>query len=421
MLPKFTHSILLLTSLIDCLRASPTSHSISNPSQSKSSSYSSAPLEKRGRKASSRSSSASSVDSDSTIPPDAPVLSKKKERHLPMFVIARSSSSSSLDSASSLFTQPEAPVQKPDTLEDGGSQGQKRKRVRSDEQKRPQAQPTPAVQTATVTTVTRTTPAANRNSAKKPSWKELKAANTVLHGVNSVRKRQAGYNRMRTLKKQIQMEMDPTKLATFKKDLEEKIKDQAVQALEWKAVKKTAKEDKAINNKRLSKKTGKSGKELWKVAKAKIDKNPDFATERKLRNAVSYLRMKVTDPKTLAELEKKEKKLLEVRQRLKAEKEVNRETLDAADPDKTAVKKRKSSRENFAKRKKEKALAEKNAVANIMMRVRDINYISLIGEYAKEEGDNDNEMIEDTDEGGVETIEEEMKNEGSEEEEIEEE
>jgi hypothetical protein len=233
-------------------------------------------------------------------------------------------------------------VQKPDTLDDGGSQGQKRKRARCDEKKEPQVEPNPAVKTLTVTTATRTTRAANRNAAKKPSWKELKAADTIMHGVNAVRKRQAGYNRMRTLRKQIQMETDPKKLATFKKDLEEKRKDQAVQSLEWKAVEKKAKEDKAgepdataeikaaaDHNKRLSKKTG---KELWKEAKAKSDKNQDFATERKLRSSISHLRKKGPDPTTLAELEEKEKKLVEVRQKLKAERDAKTKASEAAAP-----------------------------------------------------------------------------------------
>jgi hypothetical protein len=132
------------------------------------------------------------------------------------------------------------------------------------------------------------------------------------------------------------------------------------------------------------------------------DANPLYAVERRLRFAVSKLRKKVTDPKTLAELEKKKKKLMEVRQRLKAEKEAKREALDAADPDNTAVKNRKYCREYIAERRMEKALEEKNEAANIMMRVRDINY--------KYTGD-----------GGVETIEEEVKIERSEEEEIEEE
>jgi hypothetical protein len=73
MLPKFTHPIMLMTCLVICLRASPTCHSTSNPSQPASSSYPSAFLEKRGHPASS-SSSSSSVDSDSTNPPEAPVL-----------------------------------------------------------------------------------------------------------------------------------------------------------------------------------------------------------------------------------------------------------------------------------------------------------------------------------------------------------
>jgi hypothetical protein len=98
MLPKFIHSILLLSSLANSLRASPTSHSISDPFKPKSSSYPSALLEKRGRPAASRSSSSSSIDSEATIPPDAPVL-------------------------------------KATTNDEGGNQGQKRKRVRSEEQR----------------------------------------------------------------------------------------------------------------------------------------------------------------------------------------------------------------------------------------------------------------------------------------------
>jgi hypothetical protein len=284
------------------------------------------------------------------------------------------------------------------------------------------------------------------------------------------------------------METDPKKLATFKKDLEEKRYDQAVQALEWKAVEKKAKENNAgqprataeikaaANNYKKSHK--KTGKELWMVVKAKIDKNPDFATERKLRNAVwnlrkkgtdpitlteldekekklvearqrleaerdakkkaseaaapfvnplyvkerrlryavCNLRKKGTDPTTLAELEKKEKKLVEVRQRLKAEKKAKREALDEADPDKQAVKNRKSCREYVAERKKrKKAIEEKKIleekelenVAETLMRVRERNYIPLFVEN-EEKGDNDIETIEDT---SKQTIEEEVKNE----------
>jgi hypothetical protein len=87
---------------------------------------------------------------------------------------------------------------------------------------------------------------------------------------------------------------------------------------------------------------------------------------------------------------------LEVRQRLKAEKEVNRETLDAADPDKTAVKKRKYCREYVAKRKK--VLVE----INIMMRLREINSIPLIDEINKGEGENDDEKIKDSNTGPIE-------------------
>jgi hypothetical protein len=98
MLPKFIHSILLLSSLANNLRASLTSHSISDPFKPKSSSYPTALLEKRGRPAASQSSSSSSVDSEATIIPEAPVL------------IAT-------------------------TNDEGGDQGQKRKRVRSEEQR----------------------------------------------------------------------------------------------------------------------------------------------------------------------------------------------------------------------------------------------------------------------------------------------
>jgi hypothetical protein len=99
--------------------------------------------------------------------------------------------------------------------------------------------------------------------------------------------------------------------------------------------------------------------------------------------------LELEDPITLAELEEKEKKLVEVRQRLKAEKVAKREALDAKDPDKTAVKNRKSSREYLAewkKNKKKKAIEEKNAleekedrnVAEIMMSMRERIAVPLI-------------------------------------------
>jgi hypothetical protein len=386
MLPKFTNSILLLTSLIDCLTASPTRHLLSSPSQPTSSSYTSAFLEKRGRPASS-SSSCSSVDSDSTNPPEAPVLK-----------------TASIDE---------------------GNQGQKRKRVRSDEQR------------------------LKRNNARRNAYARTRE---VLKG-------------------------DPAVMAIAKEKI--RVKNSIAYGKSGPAAKaatKLKRDGKKKERKRLKDEKEAKGEAL---DAANPDANPLYAIERRLRNAVSNLRKKGTDPPTLAEIEKKKKKLMEVRQRLKAEKEVNREALyaadtdaiplyaierrlrsavcnlrkketdpttlaelekklvevrqrlrsekvakreamDAADPDKPKVKNRKYCREYFAERKKMKASAEKNAVANIMMRVRDINYIPLIGENDQEEGDNDNETIEDTDEGGVETIEDKVKIEGCEEEEIEE-
>jgi hypothetical protein len=92
MFSKFINSIILLSSLANGLRVSSTSHSLANPPQPKSSSHPLAFLEKRGRSATRRQSS-SSVDSESSSPPEAPVLKN---------------------------------------IDDGVNNGQKRKRVRSD-------------------------------------------------------------------------------------------------------------------------------------------------------------------------------------------------------------------------------------------------------------------------------------------------
>jgi hypothetical protein len=129
-----------------------------------------------------------------------------------------------------------------------------------------------------------------------------------------------------------------------------------------------------------------------KASEAAAPINPLYVIDRRLSVAVSNLRKKGTDPSTLAELKKKEKKLLEVRQRLKAEKKSKMEALDAADPDKRAVKKQKSSREYVAERKK--VLAEINI-----------------------KGKNEDERIVDTGDGVAGSCEEEEKKDESENEE----
>jgi hypothetical protein len=96
MFSKSINFILLFSILANRLRASSTSHSISTPSQPKSSSRPLAFLEKRGRSAT-RLPSSSSVDFDSTNPPEPPVLNSA-------------------------------------TFDDGGNKGQKKK-LRSDEQR----------------------------------------------------------------------------------------------------------------------------------------------------------------------------------------------------------------------------------------------------------------------------------------------
>jgi hypothetical protein len=88
-----------------------------------------------------------------------------------------------------------------------------------------------------------------------------------------------------------------------------------------------------------------------------------------------------------------------MRQRLKA-REKNMEGHGRSYPDKIAGSMSLNGR-------MKKVLAEKNEAANIMMSVRDINYISLIGEYDQGLGDNDNLTIEDLEQGGKDTIEDE--------------
>jgi hypothetical protein len=90
--------LLIPASLPISLIATPIQSSFLKPSQSKSYSHPLPNLERRGGSVSSRSSSYPSLDSESTSPPEAPVL-------------------------------------KTHTMDDGGNQGQKRKRVRSDVQR----------------------------------------------------------------------------------------------------------------------------------------------------------------------------------------------------------------------------------------------------------------------------------------------
>jgi hypothetical protein len=298
MFSKIIHSIILLPSLANGLRAR---HSLENPSQSRPniSSHPSVLLEKRGLSAK-RLSSSALVDSEATIPPEAPVL-------------------------------------KIPPTEDGGNQGQKRNRVRSAEQRIKHAEDE-----------------RNRNARKMKelqenptdlaAWKEKIRLKNARHRKKAAGKK-AKEDKAGKLDKEEKEEKaksdknpdvaserrlryavcilgkkgtDPTTLAELetkeKKLLEVRQRLDAFRDAKRKELDAASEIKAAASNSKKSPK--KTGKELWKVAKAKSDKNPDFASERSLREAVCRLRKKGTDPTTLAELEKK---LLEVRQRLEAE------------------------------------------------------------------------------------------------------